>query len=114
MPKVMLLLRGGNGTQGQLHLVFQSCVLTPLALPSPCDEGMFSSSRCGLGEGLPLGSSDVSWEAVLHGSLGKTPNLHFMLHPSPPACPGQKVRTEKTDSGSVLIQLVVEGIKGER
>lgn len=30
-----------------------------------------------------------------------------------PACSGQKVSTKKTDFGSVLIQLVVEGIKRE-
>lgn len=39
MPKVTLLLRGGTGAQGQICLAFQSFVLTPLAVPSPCDEG---------------------------------------------------------------------------
>lgn len=49
--------------------------------------------------------------------LGKatwsTQSLFRVLFKPRPACSGWKVRTKTTNFGSVLIQLVVEGIKRE-
>lgn len=53
MPKATLLLRGGTGTRGQLHLAFQSRVL--MALPSPVMRDKVSECSQAAGADLAKG-----------------------------------------------------------